>query len=117
MHSLPGTTGEQESTRINPSAEAATAAAKLLATRSTRDDDMPEIEVGDLVKRHTSAVDMPVLPHLQRVYLVAEIEKRVHSDGRPILGPHGRPTWCKLHDDGDRLTAVKALTLVQKGRQ
>ena len=71
---------------------------------------MHEIEVGDLVKR--------IPPHLgpdNKVYLVAEIEKREHSDGRPILGPHGRASWCKLHDDEDRLTAVKALTLVQKG--
>jgi hypothetical protein len=76
---------------------------------------MPEIEVGDLVRRHTSAIDMPILPHLQRVYLVTEVEKREHSDGRPILGPHGRPSWCKLHDD-DRLTAIKALTVVLKAR-
>jgi len=113
LHSLPGTTGEQESTRINPSAEAATAAAKLLDTRSTRDDDMPDwIEVGDLVKRtfdHRGPDD--------KIYLVARIEKRVHSDGRPILGPHGRPSWCILHGEGDHLTAVKSLTLVQKGRQ
>ena len=74
---------------------------------------MPEIEVGDLVRVDRS-------PHrggdADTVYLVAQIEKRVHSDGRPILGPHGRPSWCILHGDGDQLTAVKALTLVQKGR-
>jgi len=73
------------------------------------------IEVGDLVRRRTPGegwVDMN-----PRVYLVAEIEKREHSDGRPILGPHGRPSWCKLHGDGDKLTAVKSLTLVQKGSQ
>ena len=70
------------------------------------------IEVGDLVKRKGVT---ELAPSDNKVYLVAEIEKRVHSDGRLILGPHGRPTWCKLHDDNDRLTAVKALTLVQKG--
>jgi len=75
------------------------------------------IEVGDLVERHTSAISMPILPQMRRVYLVTEVEKREHSDGRPILGPHGAPSWCKLHDDGGRLTAVKALTIVQKGRE
>jgi len=74
---------------------------------------MPEIEVGDLVKR--------IPPHLgpdNKVYLVAEIEKREHSDGRPILGlDASSPSWCKLHDDEDRLTAVNSLTLVQKGRK
>ena len=73
---------------------------------------MHEIEVGDLVKR--------IPPHLgppHKVYLVAEIEKREHSDGRPILGPHGAPSWCKLHDDEDRLTAVKSLTVVLKARR
>lgn len=113
MHSLPGTTGEQESTRISPSGEAVRAAAKLLDTRSTRGDVMSDrIEVGDLVKR--------IPPHLgpdNKVYLVAEIEKREHTDGRPILGPHGRPSWCVLHDDAGRLTAVRQLTLVQKGKQ
>ena len=69
------------------------------------------IEVGDLVKRSFSHLGPD-----NKVYLVAEIEKREHSDGRPILGPHGRPSWCKLHGDEDRLTAVKSLTLVQKGR-
>jgi hypothetical protein len=73
---------------------------------------MPEIEVGDLVQRKVMRQSDSM-----RVYLVAEVEKREHSDGRPILGPHGRPSWCKLHDDGDRLSAVKTLTLVQKGRQ
>ena len=72
------------------------------------------IEVGDLVKR-IQRLRQHVADH--KVYLVAEIENRVHSDGRPILGPHGRPAWCKLHDDHDRLTAVKSLTLVQKGSQ
>ena len=112
MHSLPGTTGEQESTRTSPTVEVARAAAKLLVTRSTRGDDMPAIEVGDLVKRNP--------PHLgpdNKVYLVAEIEKREHSDGRPILGPHGAPSWCILHDDEGRLTAVKSLTVVLKARR
>ena len=72
------------------------------------------IEVGDLVKRKGVT---ELAPSDNKVYLVAQIENRVHSDGRPILGPHGRPTWCILHDDDDKLTAVKALTLVQKGRQ
>ena len=61
------------------------------------------IEVGDLVKRSFSHLGPD-----NKVYLVAEIEKCALRD---------IPTWCKLHDDGDRLTAVKALTLVQKGRQ
>ena len=72
---------------------------------------MYEIEIGDLVQRKVMRQSDSM-----RVYLVAEVEKREHSDGRPILGPHGRPSWCKLHDDGDRLSAVKTLTLVQKGR-
>jgi hypothetical protein len=72
------------------------------------------IEVGDLVKRKGVT---ELAPSDNKVYLVAEIEKREHSDGRPILGPHGRPSWCKLHGDGDKLTAVKSLTLVQKGSQ
>ena len=72
------------------------------------------IEVGDLVRRIQRLRQHVADP---KVYLVTEIENRVHSDGRPILGPHGRPTWCKLHDDRDRLTAVKSLTLVQKGSQ
>jgi len=77
------------------------------------------IEVGDLVKRIplTLAADCRRLVPDNKVYLVAEIEKREHYDGRPILGPHGRPSWCKLHGDGDKLTAVKSLTLVQKGSQ
>jgi hypothetical protein len=62
------------------------------------------IEVGDLVKRKGVT---ELAPSDNKVYLVAEIEKHEHSDGRP--------SWCKLHDDHDRLTAVKALTLVQKG--
>ena len=72
------------------------------------------IEVGDLVKRKGVT---ELAPSDNKVYLVAEIEKREHSDGRPILGPHGVPTWCMLHDDDDKLTAVKSLTLVQKGRE
>ena len=72
---------------------------------------MHEIEVGDLVRRKTTQG-----VH-RRVYLVVEIEKREHSDGRPILGPHGRPTWCKLHDDEGRLTAVKSLTPVKRVRR
>ena len=71
--------------------------------------------IGDLVERHTSAIDMPILPHLRRVYLVTEVEKREHSDGSQILGPHGRPSWCILHNDEGRLSPIKALTLVQKG--
>ena len=70
------------------------------------------IEVGDLVKRRGVT---ELAPSDNKVYLVAQIENRVHSDGRPILGSHGRPTWCVLHDDDDKLTAVKSLTLVQKG--
>ena len=72
------------------------------------------IEVGDLVKRKGVT---ELAPSDNKVYLVAEIEKREHSDGRPILGPHGAPSWCKLHDDEGRLSAVKSLTLVQKGRE
>jgi len=110
LPSQPGITQAQGSTRTRLAGEPGRAAAKLLVTRSTRGDDMPAIEVGDLVKR--------IPPHLgpdNKVYLVAEIEKREHSDGRPILGPHGAPSWCILHDDEGRLTAVKSLTLVQKG--
>ena len=77
---------------------------------------MPEIEVGDLVERKDPRGRLGWAGRDPGIYLVVETEKRVHSDGRPILGPHGRPSWCKLHDDGDRLTAVKSLTLVQKGR-
>jgi hypothetical protein len=66
------------------------------------------IEVGDLVERHTSAIDMPIPPQMRRVYLVAEVEN---------CALRGVPSWCKLHDDRDRLTAVKSLTLVQKGRE
>ena len=113
MPSLPGITGEQESTRARPTVEPGTAAAKLPDTLSTRGDDMPEIEVGDLVQRKTTG---PPVPN-PRVYLVTEVEKREHSDGRPILDPHGRPSWCKLHGDGDKLTAVKSLTVVLKARR
>jgi len=64
---------------------------------------MPEIEVGDLVKR--------IPPHLgpdNKVYLVAEIEKCALRD---------IPSWCKLHDDEGRLSAVKSLTVVLKARR
>ena len=105
MPSLPGITGEQESTRASPTGEPGRVAAKLLDTRSTRGDDMPEIEVGDLVRLRSG---LPWAGHAARIYLVVEIEKCALRD---------IPSWCKLHDDDDRLTAVKALTVVQKGSQ
>ena len=80
--------------------EAGTGAAKLPDTPSTRGDDMPVIEVGDLVKR-THNRRGPI----NKVYLVAEIEKCALRD---------IPSWCKLHNDEGRLTAVKALTVVLK---
>jgi len=79
---------------------------------------MPAIEVGDLVERKTTVIEDIFPPVRRRIYLVVEIEKREHSDGRPILGlDASSPSWCKLHDDEDRLTAVNSLTLVQKGRK
>ena len=83
--------------------EAASAAAKLLDTPSTRGDDMPVIEVGDLVKR-THNRRGPI----NKVYLVAKIEKCALRD---------IPSWCKLHDDEGRLSAVKSLTVVLKARR
>ena len=59
------------------------------------------IEVGDLVQRPNHGTD-------PRVYLVVEIEN---------CALRGIPSWCKLHDDGGRLSAVNSLTLVQKGRE
>jgi hypothetical protein len=58
------------------------------------------IEVGDLVKR------MGVMernPSDTKVYLVARISADDH--------------WCILHDDDNRLTALRSLIVIKKGRE
>ena len=58
------------------------------------------IEVGDLVK------SMGVLernPSDTKVYLGARVSADDH--------------WCILHDDNDRLTALRSLIVIRKGRE
>ena len=72
------------------------------------------IEVGDLVRKIQRLRQRYPDP---KVYVVAQVEKRLHSDGRTIAGPHGIPTWCILHDDGGRLTATRSLIVIRKVRE
>jgi len=55
------------------------------------------IQVGDLVKR------MGSLGSNTKVYLVASVSPDDY--------------WCILHDDGNRLTALRSLIVIKKGQE
>jgi|TARA_Y100000310_G_scaffold302789_1_gene340529 hypothetical protein len=58
------------------------------------------IEVGDLVKRmHPQQTK----PSNNKVYLVASVSPDDY--------------WCILHDDGNRLTALRSLIVIKKGQE